>query len=209
MWLNRAAYETRKLAQEYINTNMMVRNKSFVRASLRYTKVNRGADLNSQASYVGSISLDGKTTGWAEQEKVRPDSRDKTVALAARGNNKKRSVRKGFRMNAKGSFRSPKGYKGGTAHRRAVALLAHVERDNIRQPILVYGHHNFPSGLFILRGRGKGRNFRALQIFGKQPAKTKPDAWLRKSAKRYMKTVNTRAVWGDIVRRLLNPPKKR
>ena len=208
MWLNRAVYHTRKNAVQYISTRMTARNKGFIKKSLKFEKVPRGASLAQQVAYVGSVQV-GKSTGWAEQERVAPDRRTKTITLAARGKRKSRVVAKRFRTNAAGGMRSPKDYKGGNAHRRAVALLAHIERANIRDPFLLHGHHSFPGGIYRMMGRKGSPSFQSLQLFDRKPAKSRPNYWLRTSARSYLANVNTRQVWGDIVRRLVKPPTKR
>lgn len=198
MWLNRAAFHTMERARGEIHDNMTIRNGSFVGSRLRYQKVARSANFAEQVSYAGSIGDGRRFTGWAEQEGVGQTKRRWVITKAARGGSYSRSVVRRNRLRGGVQRPSPRDYSGVPRSRRAIVMLSDLNRRRERNPFIVSGHPTLPSGLYRLRGK----RLLALQLFGRRPAATKPQHWLRDATSSYFRTISTRSVWGGIVRRI-------
>lgn len=209
MWLNRAAYQSRVNALDYMAANFTIRKPSFPKRFLQYKKVQPGMGFREQVAYFGSLG-GPNLTGWAEQEGIRPDDRKKVIALAARRGSKSRQVLPSARLRKGAQRLSPAAYpRVHAAHGKATALLAHVERTSYRRPFILYGHNSWPSGLYQFAGRNRNPRFLALQLFGRRPAPTARKPWMRASVDKYFRTINTRQVWSDIVRRILQSPTRK
>lgn len=205
MWLNRAAYHTRIGAGKNIEKKMTVRSSKFIQGRLRYEKVRHSASLREQVAFAGSVETK-RFGAWAAQEPEsatkKEGARKRTITLAARSGNKSKRVAPRARLKPGKKFISPADYHGRSNQARGNMMLQHLDRINYRKPFLIRKFHGLKSGLYIRKGR-RG-NLVALQIF-KKPKSTKKRAWNRPAAERYFRTVNTRAVWSDIVTRVVMP----
>lgn len=198
MWINRAAFGTRDNALAYLARNFTVRSPGFVRSRLRVEK----ATFSRQRAEVGSIRTQ-RFTGWAEQEGLAEDKRDKTVTPSARLGVITKRVLPRFRMKRSTSFRKPDDYAGRTRRQRANAMLQAVGRGRDKRPFVLYGHRTLQAGLWRFGDGPKGRRkLEALQIFGKKPPRPKRAPWMRSSVRKYFREIDRKRVWADIVRRL-------
>jgi hypothetical protein len=197
MWLNRAAFGSRTNVMGYFHRNMLVRNNSFLKSRIRVKKSTGGRD-----AILGSVRA-ARHTGWAEQEGLAEDKREKTVTLASRGGRKSKRMPPKFRMK-KGKARArPTDFPGRTRRQRANTMLQELGRQRNQKPFVLFGHRKLPSGLWRFGpGSAATRKLVPLQIFGDKPAKVRKSLWMRRSTARYFDRLDRRRAWSDIANRL-------
>ena len=213
MWVNRAAFGSRDNILKHIKTTMIVRKESFLKSRIRVKKAS-GGSANREA-IVGSVRA-ARHTGWAEQEGLKEDKRDKVITPAARGGNLRKAVRPSARLRKGRNHPTPARYPGKgkrsqakTAHQRANAMLQVLGHTRTRKPFIVTGHRKLPSGLWRFGAGAKGkRKLEPLQLFKHRPARPQKNPWMSGSVKKYFKNMNRRRVWGDIIKRVDGVPKK-
>jgi hypothetical protein len=198
MWLNRAAFGSRDEILKYFNRHMEVRSPGFVKGRVRVKKASR----IKRESIVGSVRA-ARHTGWAEQEGLAEDKRDKTLTLESRGGRKNKRVSPSLRMKKGKSRPRPTDYPGRTKRQRANAMLQDLGRKRNKRPFIIFGHRKLPAGLWRFgEGVPGKRKLIPIQLFGDKPAKTRKSPWMRSSTKNYFANLNRRAAWEGIVKRL-------
>lgn len=200
MWANHAVFKVRKLALDHINRTMKVRSPGFVRSRLR---VQKASAKRNPTAYVGSIRA-ARYTGWAEQEGLAKDTREKKVTLPARGSRKGRRVMPSARLKPGHNIPSSTDFtRGRTIRKKAKGFYYYMKRQSTRKPFLMIDHGKIPSGLWkFAPGPKNRRDLTPLQLFNKKPAKTRRNPWMSGSVEKYKRTVNKKQVWRDIIRRL-------
>jgi hypothetical protein len=191
---------------------MTVRNKNFIRAALRVKRTAVNVPTEVQESIFGSVFLGSASrfSGWAEQQFGRASKRDHGPTLLARGRTKKGVHRRRFRFtkydqylkttDLRGKFKGP--------HHRAVVFIEMAKREKIRDPFFLFGHENFPNGLYILRGSGKKRRPVMLQTFDPSN-RVKRVKWMTQSTGNYTHRTNLDALWEQIWWRVMLRIKKK
>lgn len=201
MWVNRAAFGTRDNILDHIRSTMIVRKESFLKSRVRVKKAPRGSMGSNREAVVGSIRT-ARHTGWAEQEGLKEDKRDKVITPGARGGNVRKTVRPSARLRKGRNRPSPAKYPGRTRRQRANTMLQVIGRTRSKKPFIITGHRSLPSGLWRFGNGPKGkRDLEPLQLFKTRPARPRRNPWMTKSVDRYFSRIDRRKVWGDIVKR--------
>lgn len=202
MWVNRAAFGTRANIPSHMQSTMIIRSKPFLRSRMRVQKARSTASFAQQMAEVGSVKTT-RHTGWAEQEGLAPDKRDKTITTAARLGSLQKRVAPRMRLKKGRSFRRPDDYAGRTRRQRANAMLQKIGHERDRKPFVLYGHRSLSAGLWRFgAGTAGARELIPVQIFKTKPKAPRRNLWMTRSVRKYFKTLNRRAVWSDIVRRV-------
>lgn len=198
MWVNRAAFGTRKNAIKYIDVHMTVRNPQFVQSRIRVKK----ASVSRRVAEAGSVRT-ARFTGWAEQERLVRDKRDKVLTPEARMKSRTKRVPPKYRMKRTRKYRRPEDYPGRTRRARAQAMLQAIGRGRDKKAFVLHGHPVLKSGLWRFGNGPKGRReLIPIQLFRTDPKEPRKQTWMRSSAKRYFDTINSKSVWADLVRRV-------
>ena len=201
MWVNRAAFGTRTNALDHINRTMIVRSAAFTKNRVRVKKAPRGSMYKNREAVVGSVKTP-RHTGWAEQEGLRSDERDKTITLAARGGSKQNRVRPSMRLKKNKRHPKPTDFKGRSRRQKANAMLQEIGATRSKKPFVVFGHRHLKSGLWRFGNGSKGRRkLIPVQLFSQKPQKPRKNPWMRDSVKKYFRRLNRKQVWKDIIRR--------
>ena len=202
MWENRAAFGSRENVIEYMDRYMTVRNRGFVKSSLRVQKSRYGAAMRAQQSEMGSIKRE-RFTGWAEQEGLATDKRNKTIGLAARGGSIGKRVAPAARLKKGRARPKPGDYKGKSRNAKASRMLNVLHGKRYRGAFIVAGHEKVPSGLYRFGKTSKGkRSIIMLQGFKRRPKRPARRPWMRHSVKKYFRDINRKKVWASILRRI-------
>jgi hypothetical protein len=201
MWVNRAAIKTRENILDYMHKHMIIRSPSFLKSRIKYRKAQRGRASVNRVAIVGSTKAN-RHTGWAEQEGLAEDKREKVLTLASRGGNRQKRVKPSLRMKPGISRPKPTDYPGRTKRQRANSMLQIIGRTRSRKPFILFGHRKLPAGLWRFGAGPKGaRDLEPIQLFDSKPAKPKKLPWMTASVDKYFRTLNRKKVWAEIIRR--------
>ena len=191
--LNAFAFDTRKQAIKFVETEMMSRRKGFANRVLKVQTANFFSPIQSQASRVGSIKFP-RFSGWIEQETGEQPQR-RVATLLGRGGSKKRQISGPHRLRRGRKFKTPDEYKGRTSTQRAVVMMQHLSRTGYKKPFIIRGHRRMAPGLYKFRGRGKARGPSMLISFNPVQKRVRKNRWLTRSTQRMYKALNLRAVY--------------
>lgn len=118
--LTSLAVKTRKLDIRNIDRSMIIRNQRFVESSLRFQKA-KNTRIENQVAYAYSVKRPN-FSGWAEQETGKPDKKDRSFTLAARGGNKRSTVKSKARLRNKQIYK-PSQFNGNTRKDRFMMMM--------------------------------------------------------------------------------------
>ena len=192
-----------------MRSTMTVRNDSFLRSRIRVKKAPGGASMANKEAVVGSVRA-ARHTGWAEQEGLKPDNREKVITPLARGGSNKKRVRPAMRMKKGKKHPRPGDFKGSSARHRATVMLQTIGRTRSKKPFVIHGHPKISPGLWRFGRGSKGRRkLEPLQLFKEKPATPVRNLWMTKSVDRYFRKLDKKRVWGNIIKRADALPKRR
>jgi hypothetical protein len=201
--LNGLAFDTRRIAIKIIEQRTTTRSKSFVKASMRVDKAQRGAPLNQLVSETFSFDISGKgrSDGFKSLEDGSVSSVRSVPTLLARGNKKTSKVAGAVRFNKSGralrhkQFKSPhsKTKKSQMAH-----MMRKIREKKAGNTFIV------PEGLTGTLGRMKPvgiwrrkskTNIGAANPFKGSRDSTKKIAWMTKAIKFAARPANIKKLW--------------
>jgi hypothetical protein len=198
-----------RYAKNQITSNMTIRSPQFVKASIRYEKAQKGAEIHNQRSIMGSIILP-RSTAWAEQEGEFPRKpRKKKITLAAREGNFKNKVPRKYRMNRAKAYWTPQKLKIDNArseHHRAVIMLQMFGRKsgkladrNIKTTgvFLLEWHNRLPKGIYEFRYK----KLKLLQNLAPMSVAARRIPWMRNTIKETNTPSNRRRIWKNEINR--------
>jgi hypothetical protein len=198
-YISHAAYNTRQLAVRRVSRTMTVRSPSLVRRMMRYTPA-RGSNFGALIATAGSVRM-ARHTSWAAQEGLSSKKSTKTITRAARRGRLSNRVAPLARL--KPSRRKAPLTKGGGGQAQWKKRLWQLSKKNWRLPFTIINSQRLPSGLYQFgRGAPGHRKIKLLQIFNKPPKATGRNPWLQSSVKEHFYSINQRAVWAGIIRRV-------
>ena len=163
--LSNLAFRTRAHSIDVIDAHLTIRNRSFVKASLKFRKANHREPINRMAAFAGSIALE-RATGWVEQQHAGTDERKRIFAGKGRTKGGRGVAKKKYRFtpdkeipdNIDG-FGSDDymGMANGDAARAAVIMTAMLKRAGyIDKPFAVRNAH-INEGVYVMTPGGKLR----------------------------------------------------
>lgn len=196
--LNDLAFRGRQVIPDTLAGRLIMRNPRFALGRTRVEKAGSAAPLSRMAATLGTIytrSSHGVThDGWRSLE-AGPTTRDRTIALAARGGVKSAQAKRSARLMPGTSIPSPEDEDQGTRSGNLQALIARAAKGSGAHRVMIPAGYGLTPGLHqVVPGtkRVRGRTvpkLRRLQRTDKAP-RTHRWPWM-----------------GDVIRTLVRMPK--
>lgn len=196
--LNKEAFSFRRAMINTVHQEMEVRNKGFVKVSVRVKKTFGNIPINKQRTNAGSIERKG-FSGWVEQQFGTASDKSTVTTEAARGGSWTAKVKRKNRMNKAATFRRPRdnfGFK--TYGQKVVSMLK--AKSNV--PFIVEKGGG-PGRLANLKPgvwTNEGGTIRRIQTFGKKWKPKRVDL-LGLSMRKLEKDFNLNAEWEKSLKR--------
>lgn len=199
MMLNNFAFGTQYRINQLMPKRMTIRNKSFLKRQIRVDKARPVYPIQNQESSVFSVSAP-RFSGWLEQETGKKTDRKRTIALGARGRNKKKQAKKRARFMTSNQFLNPDDMAGVRGDKKkAQVLLARVFREKYKKPFLLWGHDKLGPGLYVRKSKKKTRVLQRMDTKKVQPKRFR---WMETSRNYYFAKLNLYREWAYIIDRV-------
>lgn len=158
--LNNAAFRLRGNMDKELSKGLAIRNRGFVKASLRFEGTRGSVAIEDQHVRAGSIKLP-RTTGWIEQTTGGSDERKRIFAGRGRTRGGAGQAKKRMRFTTDKQIPRNKawiGPGGGSLSRAAVIMGAQLHREGyVNQPFMIEGSEWHNDGVYYMTAGGKLR----------------------------------------------------
>lgn len=204
--LNEQAFGNRRESLQIIESQMIVRNPSFVRSSMRVEKARGAMPIDQQRSIFGSVNKN-RSTGFVEQETGEQDNRTRVGTLFSRGGSQSSQIKPGMRMkqgrNMVGVDDEP--IKANNESHRTVIFLQMMARKKPSKPFKISKRYKgLKRGIYQF----KGGKLKTLFDTDHKPRAPKRVKWLSGGERNHRRSVDMRSVWAREVDKQLKFIKK-